>query len=161
VDDADAVARGTTVATTLAVAETVGAMSRLLEMTREYALQRVAFGRPIGSFQALKHLLADLSVVVESAESLSAAATRAADDKARYAAEVASIAKLYLGERSVLFAEDCLQIFGGIGFTWEHDLHLFLKRAQLDQVSFGDAAAHRERLASLLRPRVEAGDSIL
>ena len=57
--------------------------------------------------------------------------------------------------------KDCVQTLGGIGFTWEHDLHLFLKRAQLDQVSFGDSSYHRERLAALLRPRVEAGESIL
>jgi alkylation response protein AidB-like acyl-CoA dehydrogenase len=146
VDDDESVARGTSVATALAVAETVGAMTRLLEMTRDYAQQRVAFGRPIGSFQAIKHLLADLSVVAESAESLSAAAARAADDNAGYAAEVASIAKLYLGEHSVPFAEDCLQVFGGIGFTWEHDLHLYLRRLAANTALYGTTDWHRDRI---------------
>ena len=71
------------------------------------------------------------------------------------------MAKAYASDAGFRVTASALQVHGGIGFTWEHDLHFFLKRAQLDQVAFGDAAYHRERLASLLRPRVEAGTSIL
>ena len=142
----DAVDRTRTVATVLAVAETVGAMDRLFAMTRQYALDRVAFGRPIGSFQALKHLLADVSVVVESAKAVLAAAVRALSADEPYAAEVASIAVTYVGERAARFAQDCLQVHGGIGFAWEHDLHLYLRRITADAALHGTPDFHRRRV---------------
>ncbi len=146
---------------TYAAAEMLGGADRVLAMAVDYAKERVQFGRPIGSFQAVKHRCADMLVDVEGMRSSVywAAWCLSADDRDRSVA--ASTAKIWCSDASKRVMASGLQVHGGIGFTWEHDLHLFLKRAQLDQVSFGDAAFHRERLAALLRPRVEAGESIL
>ncbi|HEV2311236.1 MAG TPA: acyl-CoA dehydrogenase family protein [Acidimicrobiia bacterium] len=144
-----------------ASAEMLGGADRVLEMAVEYAKERVQFARPIGSFQAVKHRCADMLVDVEGMRSSAywAAWCLGAGDRDRSIA--ASTAKIWGSDASKRVMASGLQVHGGIGFTWEHDLHLFLKRAQLDQVSFGDAPYHRERLAALLRPRVEAGESIL
>jgi alkylation response protein AidB-like acyl-CoA dehydrogenase len=146
---------------TYAAAEMLGSADRVLAMAVDYAKERVQFGRPIGSFQAVKHRCADMLVDVEGMRSSvywAAWCLSAADDDRSVAA---STAKIWGSDASKRVMASGLQVHGGIGFTWEHDLHLFLKRAQLDQVSFGDAPFHRERLAALLRPRVEAGESIL
>ncbi len=142
-------------------AEMLGAAERVLEMTVQYAQDRVQFGRPIGSFQAVKHRCADMLVDVEgmrSAAYYAAWAVGAADADADAAA---SAAKVWCTDAARRVMASGLQVHGGIGFTWEHDLHLYLKRSQLDQVSFGDAAHHRERLARILRPRAEAGRPVL
>jgi alkylation response protein AidB-like acyl-CoA dehydrogenase len=142
-------------------AEMLGAAERVLEMTVAYAKDRTQFGRPIGSFQAVKHRCADMLVDVEGMRSTAywaAWCIGAGDEDASVAA---STAKVWCSDASKRVMASALQVHGGIGFTWEHDLHLFLKRAQLDQVSFGDAAFHRQRLADLLRPRVEAGRSVI
>ena len=146
---------------TYAAAEMLGGADRVLEMAVEYAKERVQFARPIGSFQAVKHRCADMLVDVEGMRSSAywAAWCLGAGDRDRSIA--ASTAKIWCSDASKRVMASGLQVHGGIGFTWEHDLHLFLKRAQLDQVTFGDASFHRERLAALLRPRVEAGESIL
>jgi alkylation response protein AidB-like acyl-CoA dehydrogenase len=146
---------------TYAAAEMLGGADRVLSMAVDYAKERVQFGRPIGSFQAVKHRCADMLVDVEGMRSSVywAAWCLGADDRDRSVA--ASTAKIWCSDASKRVMASGLQVHGGIGFTWEHDLHLYLKRAQLDQVTFGDAAFHRERLAALLRPRVEAGESIL
>jgi alkylation response protein AidB-like acyl-CoA dehydrogenase len=146
------------VATTLAAAETVGSMARLLDMTVAYAKDRTAFGRPIGSFQALKHLLADVSLVVEQAKAVSAAATRSLRERRAYAAEVASIAKIFLAEQAVLAAQDCLQVHGGIGFTWEHDLHLYLRRIASDAALFGTSDQHRALILAAHADELRAGE---
>lgn len=142
--DPGAVPYGAAVATVLSVADSVGAMDRLFAMTRQYALDRIAFGRPIGSFQAIKHLLADVSLVVESAKAVLAAAVRALSAGASYAAEVAAIAKVYVGERAARMAQDCQQVHGGIGFAWEHDLHFYLRRLTANAAFHGTTAQHRE-----------------
>ena len=146
---------------TYAAAEMLGGADRVLDMAVEYAKERVQFARPIGSFQADKHRCAVMLVDVEGMRSSAywAAWCLGADDRDRSIA--ASTAKIWCSDASKRVMASGLQVHGGIGFTWEHDLHLYLKRAQLDQVTFGDAAFHRERLAALLRPRVEAGESIL
>ena len=133
----------------------------MLDLSVEYAKDRVQFGRPIGSFQAVKHRCADMLVDVEGMRSSAywAAWCLAADDPDVSIA--ASTAKTWGSDASKRVMASGLQVHGGIGFTWEHDLHLFLKRAQLDQWSFGDAVFHRERLASLLRAKVEAGESVV
>lgn len=136
----------TAVAATLAVCESVGAMTALFELTRSYALDRVAFGRPIGSFQSIKHLLADLSLVVESSTAVAAAATRAGGGAAAHHIEAAHIAKVYVGERVSAFAQGCLQVFGGIGFAWEHDLHLYMRRLVANAALFGTVDAHRRQI---------------
>jgi alkylation response protein AidB-like acyl-CoA dehydrogenase len=132
----------------------------VLDLAVEYAKDRVQFGRPIGSFQAVKHRCADMLVDVEGMRStaLWAAWCLGADDDASVAA---STAKTWGSDASKRVMASGLQVHGGIGFTWEHDLHLFLKRAQLDQLAFGDATFHRARLAALLRPRVAAGQSVV
>ncbi|WFR72593.1 acyl-CoA dehydrogenase family protein [Prescottella defluvii] len=133
-------------ASLLSVAESVGAAERLFEMTREYALDRFAFGRPIGSFQAIKHLLADVSTVVESMKAVLAGATRAVSEMRSYASEVVSIAAVYVGERSARMAQDCLQVHGGIGFAWEHDLHLYMRRLTTNAAFYGTTDFHRGRI---------------
>jgi alkylation response protein AidB-like acyl-CoA dehydrogenase len=147
-------------AATLASAEMLGAADFVLALTVQYAKDRVQFGKPIGSFQAVKHMLADALVDVEGMRSTAyyAAWCAAAADPERSLA--ASMAKAWCSDASRRVMAAGLQVHGGIGFTWEHDMHLYLKRAQLDQVSYGDAAAHRDRIATLLRTRLEAGDSL-
>jgi alkylation response protein AidB-like acyl-CoA dehydrogenase len=141
-------------------AELLGGASRVLDLTVAYAKERVQFGRPIGSFQAVKHRCADMLVDVEGMRSTAYHAAWCIGAGDRDASVAASTAKVWCSDASRRVMASGLQVHGGIGFTWEHDLHLYLKRAQLDQVTFGDATFHRERLADLLRPRVEAGESI-
>ncbi|HEX2737033.1 MAG TPA: acyl-CoA dehydrogenase family protein [Acidimicrobiia bacterium] len=144
-----------------ASAEMLGGASRVLDMAVEYAKVRVQFGRPIGSFQAVKHRCADMLVDVEGMRSTTYWAAWCVGAAAPDASVAASTAKIWCSDASKRVMASALQVHGGIGFTWEHDLHLFLKRAQLDQLSFGDAVFHRERLAQLLRPKVEAGESVI
>ena len=147
-------------AATLASAEMLGAADHVLADTVQYAKDRVQFGKPIGSFQAVKHMLADALVDVEGMRSTAyyAAWCAAAGDPERSLS--ASMAKAWCSDASRRVMAAGLQVHGGIGFTWEHDMHLYLKRAQLDQVSYGDAAAHRDRIATLLRARLEAGQDL-
>jgi alkylation response protein AidB-like acyl-CoA dehydrogenase len=160
VGDADASALLLDRAATLASAEMLGAADRVLSMSVDYAKDRVQFGKPIGSFQAVKHMLADALVDVEGMRSTVyyAAWCAAAGDRDRSLA--ASMAKAWCSDASRRVMGVGLQVHGGIGFTWEHDMHLYVKRAQLDQVSFGDAPYHRERIAKMLRERLESGQSL-
>ncbi|MBV8162161.1 MAG: acyl-CoA/acyl-ACP dehydrogenase [Acidimicrobiia bacterium] len=140
---------------TLYAAALLGGAARVLDMTTEYAKERVQFGKPIGSFQAVKHRCADMLVDVEGMRSTTywaAWCLGAGDDEASTAA---SVAKTWCSDAARRVMASGLQVHGGIGFTWEHDLHFFLKRSQLDQVAFGDGAYHRERLGRLLRERLE------
>ncbi|MGO9876111.1 MAG: acyl-CoA dehydrogenase family protein [Acidimicrobiia bacterium] len=159
--DADARARLLDRGATFTAADLLGSASRALELTVEYAKERVQFDRPIGSFQAVKHRCADMLVDVEGMRSTVywAAWCVGADDEEAHVA--ASTAKTWCSDASKRVMSSALQVHGGIGFTWEHDLHFFIKRAQLDQLTFGDATYHRARLTSLLRPRVEAGESVV
>ena len=136
----------------LAVAcDAVGGCERILEMTVEYLSERRQFGRPIGSFQALKHRAADMLYETEGSRS---AVDHAAERIGEADGEVAvSIAKSYAGDAYVHVAEEGVQLHGGIGFTWDHELHLYLKRARLGQLLFGDSAWHREVLASAAMAR--------
>jgi alkylation response protein AidB-like acyl-CoA dehydrogenase len=137
------------IAVVLTVAESVGAMDRILGEAVEYAKARTAFGRPIGSFQAIKHLLADTSLLVEASKAVVAAAARAVQDERPDAGEVASIAKAYVGDSGIELAQNCLQTFGGIGFTWEHDLHLYMRRLTADASLYGEPTWHRERICAI------------
>lgn len=145
-----AITRARQEAVTALALSTTATCRHIFEMTLQYAKDREQFGRPIGSFQALKHRLADLYLAVERAASLAyfAALTIAEDDDRR--AVAASMAKAAAGECQRLVARDGLQLHGGIGFTWEHDLHFLLKRAKSGDFLFGTAAAHRAELARLL-----------
>jgi len=128
-------------------AEQVGGAQRCLDMAVAYAKERVQFGRPIGSFQAIKHKCADMLVALESARSAAyyAAAAAAADDPELPV--LASLAKVRCSEAFFRCAAEAIQIHGGIGFTWEHDCHLYFKRARSSATLLGDPAYHRERIA--------------
>jgi acyl-CoA dehydrogenase len=141
-------------AATAVSAELLGAADRALELAVVYAKDRVQFGKPIGSFQAIKHKLADALVDVEGMRSLAYYAGWCTANEHPEAALAASMAKAWCSDASRRVMATALQVHGGIGFTWEHDLHLYLKRAQLDQVSAGDASTHRDRVAKILRQRL-------
>jgi alkylation response protein AidB-like acyl-CoA dehydrogenase len=127
--------------------EMAGGAQRVLDMSVEYAKARVQFGRPIGSFQAIKHKCADMLVEVESAKSAAYyAAWAAADDNDELPA-VASLTKAYCSDAYLHAASENIQIHGGIGCTWEHDAHLYFKRAKSSELLLGDATYHRELLA--------------
>jgi alkylation response protein AidB-like acyl-CoA dehydrogenase len=128
-------------------AEQVGGAQRVLEMSVEYAKQRVQFGRPIGSFQAIKHKCADMLMAVESAKSAAYYAAWTAAEGNDELPVMASLAKAYCSEAYFQAAADNIQIHGGIGFTWDHPAHLYFKRAKSSELIFGDASYHRELLA--------------
>ncbi|HVW42899.1 MAG TPA: acyl-CoA dehydrogenase family protein [Amycolatopsis sp.] len=148
VEQADLATTRDLVLTALA-AEQIGGAGRCLEMAVEYAKVREQFGRPIGSFQAIKHKCADLLVEVESGRSASYYASGVAGQPGVEAAVAAALAKAYCADVYTHAAKENIQIHGGIGFTWEHDAHLYLKRAKSDEVLFGSPAQHRSRLAAL------------
>jgi alkylation response protein AidB-like acyl-CoA dehydrogenase len=132
-------------------AEALGGAERCLEMATDYAKTRVQFDRPIGSFQAIKHRLADMLVAVETARSaVYWAACVAAPDDVNELSTAAAVAKSYATEAFFRCAAECVQIHGGIGFTWEHDAHLYLKRARGSLSLLGSPARDRERIASML-----------
>ena len=141
-------------AVTAIAADAVGAAGHALDLSVEYAKQRVQFGRPIGSFQAVKHKLADMFLHTQAASAAVEGAADALDDDVdgtlEHAARPVEVAASYARDAAVAVAGDAVQAHGGIGFTWEHDCHLLLKRTKLDQALLGDPAVHRERLAQLL-----------
>ena len=128
-------------------AEQVGGAQKVLEMAVEYAKVRVQFGRPIGSFQAIKHKCADMLLEVESAKSAAYYAGWAAAEDNDELPVVASLAKSYCSEAYFHATAENIQIHGGIGFTWEHPAHLYFKRAKSSELLFGDPTYHRELLA--------------
>ena len=128
-------------------AEQVGGAQTCLDMSVEYAKVRMQFGRPIGSFQAIKHKCADMLVQVESAKSAAYYAGWATSERNEEFAVVAPLAKSYCSEAYFMCASENIQIHGGIGFTWEHDAHLYFKRAKSSELMFGDPTYHRARLA--------------
>ena len=129
-------------------AEQLGGAQRALDMAVEYAKVRHQFGRPIGSFQAIKHRCADLLLEVESLRSaVQYAAAAVAEDSAEVPV-VASLVKAYASDVYFHVAAENIQIHGGIGFTWEHDAHLYFKRAKASELFLGDASYHREHLAT-------------
>ena len=137
-------------ATVALCAEMCGGAQKVLEMTTEYAKVRIAFGRPIGSYQGVKHRAADMLVDVENAKSLTYYAAWAMDEHVPEAPLAASMAKAYVSDAFRKVAGAGIQLHGGIGFTWEHDLHLYFKRAKSSEFTFGDGTYHRERVAQLI-----------
>jgi alkylation response protein AidB-like acyl-CoA dehydrogenase len=128
-------------------AEQLGGAQRALDITVDYTKTRHQFGRPIGSFQALKHRMADLLMEVESLRSAVAYAASAVTEDSDEVPALASLLKAYASETYFHVAAEMIQMHGGIGFTWEHDAHLFFKRAKSTELFLGDGAYHRERLA--------------
>ncbi len=131
-------------------AEQVGGAQRVLDSSVDYAKNRVQFGRPIGSFQAIKHKCADMLLDVESAKSAAYYAAWAAQELNDELAVAASLAKSFCSEAYFHCAAENIQIHGGIGFTWEHPAHLYFKRAKSSELFLGDPAYHRELLAQRL-----------
>jgi alkylation response protein AidB-like acyl-CoA dehydrogenase len=131
-------------------AEQVGGAQRVLTNAVDYAKNRVQFGRPIGSFQAIKHKCADMLLEVESAKSAAYYAAWAAQEDNDELAIAASLAKSFCSESYFHCAAENIQIHGGIGFTWEHHAHLYFKRAESSELLLGDPAYHRELLAQRL-----------
>ena len=144
---AAAVERQLEIALALQCAEIVGAADRVFEFTIEYAQDRFAFGRPIASFQALKHRIADMLVWLEFSKAISDA--RGQGGRRRRAtkpARLVSVAKAYVGDKCLDIIDDCVQINGGIGVTWEHDIHLYSRRVAVDRAVYGSPEEHKERL---------------
>jgi alkylation response protein AidB-like acyl-CoA dehydrogenase len=137
------------VATAALVAEMVGGMQRTLDATVEYAKTRKQFGKTIGSFQAVQHQCADMYLETESSRSAAYYAAWALQENVPDAATAVSIAKIYASDACRAVGNRGIQIHGGMGFTWENDLHLYYRRAKASETAFGDATFHRERLARL------------
>ena len=135
--------------TALAV-EQVGIAARCLELTLGHVRTREQFGRPIGTFQAVQHRCAEMLLRLESARSAAYYAAWAVDGAPAELPRAASLAKSYCSEATAFITSETLQLHGGIGFTWEHDAHLYFKRAKADEVLYGSPAAHRELLGSLV-----------
>lgn len=144
------VSKALDVATAALCAEMVGGMQRTLDITVEYAKTRKQFGKPIGMFQAVQHHCADMYLETESARSAVYYAAWTLEHNAPDAASAVSIAKLYTSEASRTVGNRGIQVHGGMGFTWENDLHLYYRRAKASETAFGDATFHRERLARLV-----------
>lgn len=146
----DAISHAYATIVTALAAENVGVAQRAMEMAVAYSQERKQFDRPIGSYQAVSHRCAQMLLEVESARSLAYGAAWAIDNEPQTAARAASMAKAYAGDAGFRVAASALQVHGGIGFTWEHDLHFFLKRATANAHAFGDSRWHRERVAALV-----------
>jgi alkylation response protein AidB-like acyl-CoA dehydrogenase len=145
-DATEALSRALDLALVALTAEQVGGAQRCLDMAVDYAKIRMQFGRPIGSFQAIKHKCAEMLIEVESAKS---AAYHAAGSSPGELGVAAAIAKAYCSEAYFQVAAETIQVHGGIGFTWEHDAHLYFRRAKSSQLLLGDEHYHRERFAAL------------
>ena len=138
-------------AAVLLAADCLGGAQKALEMAVEYTKVREQFGRPIGSFQALKHMAAEMVSDIEPSRGLVWYAAHVYDAQPREASRAAAMAKARLSDVYSRVANRAVQMHGGIGFTWEHDLHLWFKRAKWNEITFGDATFHRERLAQVAR----------
>jgi alkylation response protein AidB-like acyl-CoA dehydrogenase len=145
-----AIRRAVELAVTALAVESVGTAQAIFDVTLAYAKEREQFGVPIGSFQAIKHKFADMLITLERARATSyfAALTIAEDDDRR--ALAASMAKAAAGDCAALLAKEGIQIHGGIGYTWEHDMHLYVRRVNSNALLLGSAAQHRARVADLI-----------
>jgi len=153
---ADEVEHQLQVACTIQLAEMVGAMDSGLEMTIEWAFNRYSFGRPLASYQELKHRFADMKMWLEASHALADASARAVDAADGSGAEMVSAGKAYVGQYGPELMHDCVQMHGGIGVTFDHDLHLYLRRVVLGSQLFGTVHEHRERLTHILETKEAA-----
>jgi len=144
------VSRTLDIATAALSAEMVGTAQKALDISVEYAKTRVQFGKPIGSFQAVKHKCVDMMVAVENARSLTYYACWTVDERAPEAATAVPMAKAYASDMAKNVTSEAIQVHGGIGFTWEHDMHLYHRRALAGEANFGNAPVHREVVAKSL-----------
>jgi alkylation response protein AidB-like acyl-CoA dehydrogenase len=141
------------IALVIQLAEMAGTMDRGLELTTDWLFNRYSFGRPLASYQALKHRFADMRAWLEASHAIADAAAQHVQDASDRAGEYVSAGKSFLGVYALEVLQECVQFHGGIGVTFEHDLHLFLRRAVLDSQLYGTTADHRERLTSILEGR--------
>ena len=146
----DAVERQLQIALVLQLAEMVGAVDRVFEVTLEWMFDRFSFGRPLASYQALKHRFADMKLWHESGQAAATAAARAVQGRTADAPTSVSAAKAYVGDRAPFILQECVQMHGGLGVTWEYDLHLYLRRTTTNRVLYGTPREHRERIARLI-----------
>lgn len=137
-------------AVVLQCAEICGAVEQVFEFTVAYLADRYSFGRPLASYQALKHRIADMKLVLEACHGITSSAAAAVAEQRADAAELSSAAKAYVGGACTELVQDCVQLHGGIGVTWEHDIHLYLRRVTVNRGMYGSPVEHRERVASLL-----------
>jgi alkylation response protein AidB-like acyl-CoA dehydrogenase len=135
-------------AAVMQTAESVGAAQVVFDMTVDWAFSRYSFGRPLASYQELKHRFADMKMWLEASHALASAAAREVQADAPGAPETVSTAKAYCGDYLAELIQDCVQIHGGIGLTYDHDIHLYLRRVTVDRVTYGTPADHRERIAA-------------
>jgi alkylation response protein AidB-like acyl-CoA dehydrogenase len=138
------------VAAALAAAEMAGAVDRTFEFTVQWMFDRYTFGRPLASYQALKHRMAGNKTWLEACHATASAAARALDEDPAGAAEAVSAAKSFVGVKAQAVIQDCVQLHGGIGVTWEHDIHLYLRRVTLDSALYGTPEEHRRRITDLM-----------
>ena len=146
----EAIAEQGRLVATLIAADSVGAAAKLLEMTVAYTKERIAFGKPIAAFQAIKHRCADMLINIEAARVATWYAAIAMRDNLPDAVEAAAIAKFYATEAASFVAIQSLQLHGAIGMTWEHDLHIYLKRVKANEILWGSNSTHRELVAAAL-----------
>ena len=137
-------------AVVLQCAEINGAATRVFEFTTEYAFDRYSFGRPLASYQELKHRFADMKLWLECCHATTSGAAEAVQTGAEDAARLVSVAKSYVGDNAAELIQDCVQIHGGIGVTWDHDIHLYLRRVTVDRAMYGSPRQHRDRIATLM-----------
>jgi alkylation response protein AidB-like acyl-CoA dehydrogenase len=149
----DAVNCLTDLAVTVQVAEMCGAMRWALDTTLEWALNRYSFGRPLGSYQEIKHRFADMKLWLEASDAITARAADAVDRDLPNRSEVVSAAKFYVGRYGPELVQDCVQMHGGIGVTYDHDLHLFLRRVATNAALIGTPRQHAARLTDLFAAR--------
>jgi len=147
---ADDVERQLQHALVIVLAEAVGAMQRAFDMTVEWAFERYSFGRPLASYQALKHRFAQMATCLQASHAIADEAALAVSESRPDAAEMVSAAKAYVGEYGAELLQECVQLHGGMGVTFEHDLHLFLRRVTLARTLFGTPELHRRRIADLI-----------
>jgi alkylation response protein AidB-like acyl-CoA dehydrogenase len=145
-ETSDLVVRQTQVAQLMQCAETVGVLDAVFDMTVDWARERHSFGRPLASYQALKHRFADMKMQLEACRAVVAGAVRDVAEGSPTCALMVSAAKAYVGEYSVQIVQDCVQMHGGIGVTWEHDLHVYLRRVELNRTMYGTTEEHQERV---------------
>jgi alkylation response protein AidB-like acyl-CoA dehydrogenase len=148
--DVNALSRAIDEATVALALESVGTAQSIFDVTLEYAKEREQFGVPIGSFQAVKHKFADMAVALERARATGYFAALTLAERDERAPSATSVAKVAAGDCQRMLGKEGIQLHGGIGYTWEHDMHLYVKRMKSSEPLFGTSAAHRARLATLL-----------
>ena len=134
----------------ISCSESAGAVARVFDFTLEWVFDRYSFGRPLASYQALKHRFADMKTYLEGCHASVSAALHAMADGSAEAAMLVRVAKAFVGERAPAIVQECVQMHGGIGVTWEHDIHLYLRRVASNRVTFGEPREHRASIAGRL-----------